>query len=268
MEKNQYLMEHEGEIARLETKTDTDTVRRQALWAGLDKGMRVADIGCGTGKTTEVLQDIVGPSGEVVGIDSSQERITYAKQTYPCSTYLVNDIRSVPPDIGQFDFIWVRFFLEYYKTDAFEIVDSLGSLLKSEGIMCLIDLDYNCMTHHGLDEDLELSLIGCMQYLEEQTNFDPYAGRKLYSYLFDLGYANIEVHMEPHHLLHGTLNPTDEKNWNAKIDIALGQSGYRFPELEGGFEEFRRRIRQYLKQPRRFTYTPAILCRGVKPGRN
>ena len=77
-----YLMESEDETLRLELKTDVDIVKKQAQWAGLSPGMRVVDIGCGTGKTTSTLHKIVGPSGEVVGVDDSKKRLDYAKFHY------------------------------------------------------------------------------------------------------------------------------------------------------------------------------------------
>ena len=42
-----YLMESEAEAIRLDVKTDGRAVERQARWAGLKPGMRVADLGCG-----------------------------------------------------------------------------------------------------------------------------------------------------------------------------------------------------------------------------
>ena len=68
-----YLMENEEESLRLEMKTMDRVTEQQAKWAGLIPGMRVADIGCGTGKTTALLHHLVQPSGETVGIDSSSE---------------------------------------------------------------------------------------------------------------------------------------------------------------------------------------------------
>ena len=75
-------MEHEDESLRLELKTDTVVVARQAKWAGLKPGMRLADIGCGPGITTSVLNDIVQPNGETIGIDFSNKRIDYAHKHY------------------------------------------------------------------------------------------------------------------------------------------------------------------------------------------
>ena len=41
----------------------------------LKKGMRVLDIGCGTGSISRDIADIVGPTGKVVGIDNTEKFI-------------------------------------------------------------------------------------------------------------------------------------------------------------------------------------------------
>ncbi|KAH8846950.1 hypothetical protein MCOR27_002313 [Pyricularia oryzae] len=46
---------------------------------GLEPGMRVLDVGCGPGNITSYLADVVGASGEVVGVDPSEERIDLAR---------------------------------------------------------------------------------------------------------------------------------------------------------------------------------------------
>ena len=48
-------MEDAEEAVRLDIKTDAIVVEKQALWAGIKPGMRVADIGCGSGKTNSIL---------------------------------------------------------------------------------------------------------------------------------------------------------------------------------------------------------------------
>ncbi|HMK65410.1 MAG TPA: methyltransferase type 11, partial [Thermodesulfobacteriota bacterium] len=62
-----YLMEDDEEAIRLDRKTDPSVVERQARWAGVKPGMRLADLGCGSGKTSSVLHELVQPGGEVIG---------------------------------------------------------------------------------------------------------------------------------------------------------------------------------------------------------
>lgn len=266
--KNKYLMENADEIHRLEIKTEQHPLETIALWAGLKPGMRVADLGCGSGKTTSFLKNLVGEKGEVVGVDSSLERISYARGNYGQEgiSFVCDDFSSVNAELGFFDFIWCRFILEYYRKESFALVRHFTKLLSGSGVLCLVDLDHNSLSHYDLSKKLEKAIFGAAKWLEKKVNFDPYAGRKLYSYLYDLSYRDIDVRLDAHHLIFGKLNSVDEFNWLTKIAVAGKESGYPFNEFEGGFEEFYSECKKYFHDPRRFTYTPMISCRGVKGG--
>jgi hypothetical protein len=49
------------------------------------------------------------------------------------------------------------------------------------------------------------------------------------------------------------------------VDVAVQNSGYEFPGYAGEYQEFREEFKQFFENPRRFTYTPLIACRGIKP---
>ena len=263
-----YLMENDEEIVRLEIKTDINAVHRQARWAGIEPGMRVADIGCGPGKTSRALRDLVGPRGEVIGIDIAPQRVAYANDKYADTGLRFEHRNAVKPldDLGSFDFVWARFLLEYHRDCSFQIVENLSRITRPGGIICLIDLDHNCLNHHGLPERLNNALRGVMNRVAQYANFDPHVGIKLYSYLYDLGYEAIDVSMTPHHLIFGELNEVDAFNWTKKVEVGAKHSGYPFEEYAGGYEDFFEEFKTFFADPRRFTYTPLIACRGTKPG--
>jgi len=52
-----------------------------AQWAGVKKGMRVLDVGCGTGVSTAALARLVGDGGLVVGVDLSEGMLREAHRT-------------------------------------------------------------------------------------------------------------------------------------------------------------------------------------------
>lgn len=262
-----YLMESAEESVRLDMKTDSASLERQALWAGIRPGMRVADAGCGTGKTSFFLNRLVQPGGSTVGIDSSEKRIRHAEEHYSAEgvEFACRDFREPLDDLGLFDFVWARFVLEYHRTDSFEIVRNLSGIVKPGGTLCLIDLDHNCLNHYGHSQRLDRTFNAVMSILSEKADFDPYAGRKLYSFLYDLGYQDINVNVAAHHLIFGQLSSTDAFNWAMKAEIAAQKVGYAFDEYAGGFEEFFEEFKSFFSDPRRFTYTPVISCRGRKP---
>jgi ubiquinone/menaquinone biosynthesis C-methylase UbiE len=263
--RSDYLMENEREAIRLDVKTDPERVREQALWAGLKPGMRAADIGCGIGKTTFILNELVQPGGETVGVDFSDSRINAARKAYPSPTisYEIKDVRGDLRDLGKFDFIWVRFLLEYFRSESFEIVKNLTGILKKGGILCLIDLDCNCMNFHGASPKLEMAFARALGSLQDRGNFDPFVGRKLYSYLYDLKYGDIQVDISSHHVVYGELNDADALNWLTKIETMAGKGYVDFSEF-GGFRGFSKEFRKFINDPRRFIYSPLVKCRGFR----
>ena len=264
-----YFMESETEALRLDLKTDSAVVEEQARWAGVSPGMRVLDLGCGAGRTTHILHQMVQPGGEVVGIDWAQARIDYAIRNYSGKSicYLVNDARRPLGDLGSFDLVWVRFLLEYYEGPAYQIAKNAYDQLAPGGTLCLIDLDQNCLGHFGGPDRLNRTMHKLVLAMQKRFGFDPFVGRKLYAYLCDLGCADIQARMSAHHLIYGELSEADRFNWQSKAEV-----GRKVPELfaedyPGGYEEFRNEFAAYLEDARRFIYTPLILCKGKKPAK-
>jgi SAM-dependent methyltransferase len=263
----EYLMENQEESIRLDQKTNPSVVEKQARWAGIRPGMRVADLGCGSGKTTKVLSRLVQPGGEAIGLDFAPSRYEFAQGHYAGSEtrFICRDVRDSLDDLGTFDFIWVRFLLEYYFTESFEIVKHLSTILKPGGILCLIDLDHNCLNHYGIPEKLEKTLLELSVLSQTKGNFDPWAGRKLYSFLYDLGFEQLSLDVSAHHLIFGPPKETDIFNWLKKAEVAPKKMQYDFKEYNGSQKDFLEEFSAYFRNPRRFIYTPIIACRGIKP---
>jgi SAM-dependent methyltransferase len=241
-----YIMESDEETLRLDLKTDEKTVQKQAVWAGIKPGMRVADLACGPGKTTFCLQKLVQPDGEVTGVDYSEKRLIYARKHFSGAgiEFICRDISMPLDDLG---------------------IKNISGILKPGGILCLIDLDCNCLRHFGHSKRLERTICGIMSALEKDAGFDPYAGIKLYSYLYDLGYQDIDVDVSLHHMIFGRLKEKDAYNWMMKVKVAAKNSGYGFEEYKGDYKKFFKEVESFFADPRRFIYTPLISCRGRKP---
>jgi ubiquinone/menaquinone biosynthesis C-methylase UbiE len=261
-----YLMENEEEIERLERKTDAGVVERWARTAGLQPGMRVVDLCCGAGLTTSILAEVAGPEGSAVGIDFSGPRLEHGRARYggPTTSFVQRDVRQPLTGVGPFDFAWVRFALEYFREEAFSIVSHLADVMAPGGIVCLVDLDHNCLNHFGLSPRLERALTSAVHQVETAGNFDPYAGRKLYSHLHRLGFEDLKVEAGAHHLIYGALSPVDEYNWTRKIEVIVRNRGIVLPGYDSA-EAFLDDFLAFFRDPGRFTYTPVIACWGVKP---
>ena len=263
---SQYLMEHDEEALRLDLKTKPETVEEQAIFAGIKPGMRVLDLGCGSGKTTSVLHALVQPRGKAIGIDISESRVSYARDHYGREgiDFVCRDMRDPLDDLGEFDFLWIRFVLEYYRAEACQVVRHVTKPLKPGGIICLIDLDYNCMTHFEMPERLEKTTQELIETAQIKANFDPYVGRKLYSYLYKLDFTDIKVRVDAHHLIYGTLDAVNAYNWTKKMEIAARRLNFDFRRYSSGYEGYAVEFNAFFNDPGRFTYTPVISVRGEK----
>jgi len=72
------------------------------------------------------------------------------------------------------------------------------------------------------------------------------------------------VNLSPH-LIFGKVKEIDAFNWTKKVEVSAKKLGYQFEEYKGGYEEFFEEFKHFFSDPRRFTYTPVICCRGCKP---
>ncbi|MCL7489267.1 MAG: methyltransferase domain-containing protein [Desulfobulbaceae bacterium] len=267
MEKK-YLMENGAESFRLDVKVEKENIRRQAKWAGLQPGMRVGDFGCGPGNITSILHELVQPGGSVVGVDGSTDRLEYARTKYGRDGifFEAGDLAGSLHDLGEFDFIWVRFVLEYHLSGSFDLVRNFTRCLQPGGILCLSDLDHNPFVCHGTPPRLERTFSRIMAELQEKHDFDPFIGRKLYSFLYDLGFDDIDVNVEIYKTVFGEISDGDVYNILKKIEVAPKRINFAFDEYEGGFEEFYAEAKTFFTDPRRFTYAPLVICRGKKKG--
>ena len=85
------------------------------LEAGLRRGMRVADFGCGVGLVTALLAELVGPEGHVVGLDASAAQLAQARERMPAGSTNIRFVEASATDSGlppaSFDLVYCRFLL-------------------------------------------------------------------------------------------------------------------------------------------------------------
>jgi SAM-dependent methyltransferase len=112
--------------------------------AGLRPGMRVLDLGSGAGDVAFVIADLVGPSGEVIGIDRSPEAC--AKATARAQQRGVRNVRFSVGDVrvataqGGVDAIVCRLLLMYI-ADPAALLRTQATQLRSGGLVVPIELD-------------------------------------------------------------------------------------------------------------------------------
>jgi len=119
--------------------------RQLLVEAGLSKGLRIADIGCGTGPVSLWIGTQIGADGRVVGVDMSCEQLQVA-QANAATAGLTNvsfqegSAYETNLPSGQFDMIYSRF-LMCHITEPAKALREMRALLKPDGILVCEDHD-------------------------------------------------------------------------------------------------------------------------------
>src|SRR6516164_4957910 len=110
--------------------------------AGISRGRRVLDIGSGVGDVAMLVAELVGPTGEVVGVERDANALTKARSRV--AEAQLRNVSFVEADVGQvasskpFDAVVGRLILEYV-SDPASVLRSLSNLVHSGGIIFFQD---------------------------------------------------------------------------------------------------------------------------------
>jgi ubiquinone/menaquinone biosynthesis C-methylase UbiE len=113
----------------------------------LKEGMRVLDVGCGSGAITKGMAERVGSSGCVIGVDASRDLIEQAKVDHRRHTNLFFEHQNIfeYQSKEKFDLVASARTLQWLSNPA-EALIKMKSLLKPGGVISI--LDYN---HEKID---------------------------------------------------------------------------------------------------------------------
>lgn len=195
--------------------------RRLLEQAGIQPGMRVADLGCGVGMVTQLMAELVGPDGEVVGVDFSAAQIEQARTLLPVHQTNVRFIEASATDTGlaaeSFDLVYCRFLL-IHLTDPELALREMYDLLKPNGLLVCEDGD---LTSAGSEPPSKLQdfshLFG---HLGPKWGVDYSLGRRLFRMVLAANFSQPEI----------TLNQPVFANGENKrlLELSVAEAGPAF----------------------------------------
>jgi ubiquinone/menaquinone biosynthesis C-methylase UbiE len=168
--------------------------RELLLRAGIQRGMSVVDLGCGVGMTTQLLAELVGPTGEVIGVDYSPAQVEQARAQLPSELSNVRFVEASALDTGlrreAFDLVYCRFLLIHLQ-DPESALREMHGLLKPEGIMAIEDGDLTSASSEPRSKLEEFSnLFGA---LGPKWGVDYTLGRRLFHLVLNAKFSQVEV---------------------------------------------------------------------------
>src|SRR5215813_8045666 len=197
--------------------------RRALLQAGLQPGMRVADLGCGVGMVTTMLAELVGPTGQVVGVDFSGAQIGQAREMLLPSFSNVSFVEASATDTGlpyeSFDLVYCRFLL-IHLTEPMQALREMRNLLKPDGILVCEDGD---LTSAGSEPPSALNAFSDLfGRLGPTWGVDYTLGRRLFQMVLAANFSKPEI----------TYNqPVAARGENKRLlELSVAEAGSAFVE--------------------------------------
>jgi ubiquinone/menaquinone biosynthesis C-methylase UbiE len=182
--------------------------------AGLAPGMRVAEIGCGTGLTARWIAEQAGPHGSVVAVDASREQLQAAERNnagiqnlsfHEASAY---DL-FLPRE--SFDLIFSRFLLCHLDQPA-QALCEMRSILKPGGVLVCEDHDdggiFSEPRTHAYQRLVEIS-----EAVNRARGLDSYIGLKLPGLFRAVGFSHPQVRVNQLAFLRGE----EKKLWEITL---------------------------------------------------
>jgi SAM-dependent methyltransferase len=146
-DKTTYALGHsEEELDRLSrhARVLEPFTRQLFQQAGIAAGMRVLDVGCGSGDVAFLASELAGAGGEVIGVDRAAEAVNRA--TARAQARHINNVRFAEGDPAElrfdrpFDAVVGRLVLMYYP-DPVDAVRKLVGHLRDGGLIVFQELD-------------------------------------------------------------------------------------------------------------------------------
>jgi SAM-dependent methyltransferase len=192
----QYVLGSEAaELERLELQAQSIAVPTMALLraSGLAEGMRVLDLGCGLGHVSQLLADIVGPGGGVVGVDRDARMVAHAEARRAAAglghvRFVEDDARTFR-DAEPFDAVVERLCL-FHLPEPVDVVRHHAEALRPGGIFTSIDFDCGALRAEPPTE-LMTTLVGWMMEAFRAAQADPVIGVRLQLILREAGLADV-----------------------------------------------------------------------------
>ncbi len=188
----EYLKLIEGIVAQYKART-YEHMR-------IEKGHNVLDVGCGPGTDTTHLAQLVGETGQVIGIDNDnvmiEEANKHIKNSCSWVRHMCCDATTLPFDTNNFDSTRSERMFQHLLNPN-KVFSEMVRVTKKGGRIVVLDTDWSTLSIDVLEFEIEqrLKSFRLKQCLENAT-----AGRQLYRFFKQNNLKEISIEMCPIYL--------------------------------------------------------------------
>ncbi len=166
--------------------------RARAQLLGLRAGSRAIDVGCGLGDDARALARLVGPRGQVVGLDASAALLERARarceaQDGPVA-FIAGDAHTLPFDADSFDAARIERTLQHLE-DPGRVVGELARVTRPGGVVLAHEPDWGTLVSTGRPPELVRAMLAAA---EAQIR-NPWIGRELVGLFLDAGLTDVAI---------------------------------------------------------------------------
>ena len=165
----------------------------------LKAGQRALDLGCGTGMDAITMGHLVGPTGEVHGVDYDEAIVTRARVQAAADgvsawvTHHHASASALPWPNGFFDASRSERVFQHL-LDPERAFDELTRVTKPGGQLVVIDGDWATLTIESDETELERRLV---QFHAAHMMNNPFSGRHLRRMFTSRGFADLTIDVQP-----------------------------------------------------------------------
>jgi SAM-dependent methyltransferase len=199
-EPDQYFLGYrQAEQERLQRQAQELAHEARGLFdrVGLAAGERVVEIGCGPQGCLDILSELVGPLGHVVGVERSEEAVGFARQLVADRKLdnvevLHGDARATGLPRGAFDCATARLVLVNVPQPE-QIVAEAVALVRPGGVVVFHEADWGV---HICDPpfDAWTRSIELLDAYSRSNGIDLFVGRRVPRLLRQAGLVDVQVH--------------------------------------------------------------------------
>ncbi len=225
----------------------------------LRAGDSVLDVGCGPATDLEALEAIVGPSGRVVGVDSSEKMVAEGQERIRSrngrAEILLGDAHDLRFAEGTFDAVHTERVLLHIE-NPLRVIKACVRVLKPGGRLVCVEPDRAAQAVDASDAEMADRVLRALV-----TQVNPRIGRQLRSLFVEAGLTMVDAHPNPLVATSlGLFSAAFPGGFESALQIAKESGRVDSHEVETLLADLKTRD----AESRFFGLALFVTCRGVK----